>query len=259
MIRGQKGKYFTTIPKILSHNFPGSSDYHNNTGNTERDEVDSIIRMAHSMPKITLIDRAIAPDQLELLAKHVKGNIFLTEMYLDNNQMGDIGMKVFKSILTSCPALFKLDIRGNKLSDDGAELIAAALRGAALKSLCLNENFISDRGARAIAAALPQSCVTQLFLRRNQITADGTKGLAETLPQSHLETLHLGGNLVGDEGAAALAQALSNQATILRNLMLDHNGIGNDGAAAFGKMLAVGSTFYLLLLLVIFDFLRLII
>ena len=114
---------------------------------------------------------------------------------------------VFNRVLTN------LDLRYNKIGDEGAKAIADSLKSgmAVLTTLELTGNSIRDEGAKAIAEALKVTAVlTTLDLSRNSVGVEGAKAIADSLKSGMavLTTLNLAGNSIRDEGAIAIAEAL---------------------------------------------------
>ncbi|CAK0841104.1 unnamed protein product [Prorocentrum cordatum] len=134
---------------------------------------------------------------------------------------GDEEVRQLAVVLASgaLPRLQALDLFGNRVGDEGAAALAAALRapGAlpSLQVLNLTNNRVGDEGAAALAAALRAPgalpSLQVLDLGDNRVGAEGAAVLAAALRAPgalpRLQLLHLGGNRVGDEGAAALRAA----------------------------------------------------
>eukprot|EP01045_Picozoa_sp_COSAG04_P011569 COSAG04_NODE_747_length_10615_cov_4.568372_9_plen_369_part_00 len=102
----------------------------------------------------------------------------------------------------------ELDVRSERLSDEGAAALGAALQ------------------------AMPRIRFTELDLRNNDLTAAGVASLAPALrrPWSDgLEDLDLCDNPLGDAGVAGLAKALP---PTLETLTLSETGCGDDGLVA---------------------------
>ena len=108
-----------------------------------------------------------------------------------------------------------LKLKGNRIGDDGVQVLAAAMcrdGGEAgslpsLKLLNLSSNRVGDFGAKALANAMASGAMPSLGL------------------------LYLGSNRIGDAGLCALASA-SASASGLEQLYLEHNQIGCTGVTA---------------------------
>lgn len=125
-------------------------------------------------------------------------------------------------------ALSSLDVSGNQISDEGAELLAEALSAApaaqALRTLALGNNRVSAAGAATLAAAVRASgCVEHLDLSGNALRADGAAAIARLLHAQRRRPaptatgadgrrvvhLLLAGCELGPEGAEALARGIA--------------------------------------------------
>lgn len=108
------------------------------------------------------------------------------------------------------------------MSDAEVSALFSHTPPAALEHLSLKGNKLCDRAAALLAAArLP--CLRAVSLAANQLTARGAAALGASPWAPGLEELSLGGNpLIQDEGVAALARA---PLRTLRALRLCHAGI----------------------------------
>lgn len=112
----------------------------------------------------------------------------LCNLDLSNNGIGDSARSIpfyhtLECLLDKCPHLEVLSLGGNRISDDGIELLLEDRGFCGLKTLDLSGNLISLTGLKVLATAL------------------GEEGCA-------LESLCLDGILVDDRGAEVLASAL---------------------------------------------------
>eukprot|EP00928_Gymnodinium_smaydae_P088240 TRINITY_DN72350_c0_g1_i1.p1 TRINITY_DN72350_c0_g1~~TRINITY_DN72350_c0_g1_i1.p1 ORF type:complete len:793 (-),score=213.21 TRINITY_DN72350_c0_g1_i1:44-2422(-) len=142
-----------------------------------------------------------------------------------------------------------LDLGWNRLGPDGAEAVAAAMRGSsrALGSLELDCNDIGDQGLRCLLDALPRTpSLKVLKLGGNRLSGAAGALLAAALrlqaatpdASDGLEELDVSRNFLGARGASALAAALATRPRPkLKRLRLDVNRIGDEGAAAFAAAL----------------------
>merc|ERR1712007_314830 len=99
--------------------------------------------------------------------------------------------------------------------------------------LDLRINKIGDEGAEALAEMLKVNEKVQVLdLRINKIGDEGAEALADDLAVNKtLESLYLTSNGIGDKDAEALADALATNKT-LRYLYLQENEIGDKRAEA---------------------------
>jgi len=120
-----------------------------------------------------------------------------------------------------------LDLSGNLIGDEGAEIIAQVPH---VTTLIISENNIRNKGAETLSK---NTTLKTLILTNNEIDSTGAKLLSES---KTLTTLDLTGNQVDDEGAVALAGN-----TILFSLILSHNKIGIIGLQALANNTTLNS------------------
>jgi len=146
---------------------------------------------------------------------------------------------------------------GNKISDEGARALAAAVEASAsLIHLDLGSGVgITNDGAKALAAAVIKSnSMRHLELGDNQIGDEGAEALAVTIQTSTtLREVHLGGNEITDVGAKALALAVEG-GTSLAELDLSNNHITDEGADALAAAVLASRTFEEPVLITMEDF-----
>jgi hypothetical protein len=117
----------------------------------------------------------------EAIAKALKVNSSLTDLYLMHNAIGDPGAKAIAKALESNCTLTKMNLCHNAIGDAGAEALAKALDvNRTLKVLHLRGNSnIGTVGAEAIAIAIrknpralvaftPRQIVTMLYIHRSR-------------------------------------------------------------------------------------------
>jgi hypothetical protein len=118
----------------------------------------------------------------------------------------------------NCPSGLQINLRGNRIGDEGAQALAVALASGNCPSdlqLDLYANKIGGQGAQALAEALVTgNCRPglQLKIDNNEIGDDGVQALAKALATGNCPSgLHLNISCyhIGDEGAQALAEALT--------------------------------------------------
>jgi len=142
----------------------------------------------------------------------------------------------------------------NDLGDVGAEMLAKSLmQNSTIQTLALMSNSISDAGATALADLLKHnSTITGTCPLKKKTTED-----TDTTHFSY-EALNLGyakatkvlnghANIISDKGAEQLAVALECN-TSLRILDLTANLIGSSGLSALGKALHTNSSLQHLIL-----------
>lgn len=125
----------------------------------------------------------------------------LTELYLYDNALGDIGAKqlAIGLGLEHC-RLRRINLCSNNITAVGCVALTAAIaEGCSLRAIDLNRNLIGDDGALAFAKAIgsPRCMLRTLSLRETGVTSAGAVGLLKAVqpPDRLLERLQLAGNL----------------------------------------------------------------
>lgn len=114
--------------------------------------------------------------------------------------------------------LAELNVRNNRIDDEGARLLAAH---PTLTTLNVASNGIGDAGAQALAA---NTRLESLDISFSEIGSKGVQALADN---ATLKTLNISSNHIGDAGALALAAN-----TTLTALSTSCNQISDAGAQA---------------------------
>ncbi|CAM2705334.1 unnamed protein product, partial [Rotaria socialis] len=175
----------------------------------------------------------------QFLADALRVNTTLTELRLYTNKIGDSGAQYLGEALKTNQSLQDLRLQTNKIGDSGAQYLADGLKvNKTLTYLHLAQNQIGDSGTKHLADALTlNKNLTQLYLGTNQISDNGAQLFAEVLKTNKtLTVLDLGKNTITDSGAQQLAEALKTNKT-LTELRLYTNKIGDSGAQYLGEAL----------------------
>lgn len=145
------------------------------------------------------------------LAKMVRANRSLSELYLGKHNIGDRGAQLLAEYLEDNATLRVLDVRCNKIGVAGAEAFAILLMrgGGVLATLNLSSNRICDQGGQALGVALRNS--------------------------KHLLSLDISSNSIGDMGLVAIADAL-NANTTLQRLLIFGNHFGEQSSDALREL-----------------------
>ncbi|MGA5342775.1 gala protein [Streptomyces griseoincarnatus] len=181
----------------------------------------------------------VTDDGVTALAAMLRRNTALRTLDLVNTGVTAASLRVLLDALTSRPRpVERLFLGGNGLTADSAGLLAALVRDAGVRELCLPANHLGDQGAAVLAAAAADSRhPVRLGLGGNGIGPAGARALADA--PGGIEALDLGrpmserslgapANATGDDGAHALARALPGSP--LRRLELRHTGLTGRGA-----------------------------
>ncbi|XP_043562816.1 NLR family CARD domain-containing protein 3-like isoform X1 [Chiloscyllium plagiosum] len=161
---------------------------------------------------------------------------------LDGCKAGPLGFQRLESVFSRVKTL---SLEGNMLEDEGAEIIANALRSKTcrIEILRLKHNSIQEKGAAQIADALKtNSSLKTLGLRANSVRAKGARSIAEALEMNTtLRVFGLQFNKIGDEGAMYMAEAMKKNRSLVE-LRLGDNGISEKGSDYFRSALEVNDT-----------------
>ena len=149
-------------------------------------------------------------------------------------------------LLLACPALTKLRLPNNRMTDKHVDALMKGLRhSVGITSLDLSHNDISDAGAAAIASLLPlPGCLlSTIDLSDNNIGPAGAAAVASALPllkgAGHTIALSLSLNPLTTGGALPLLAVLSSPISLLTSLQL--TAVGADEAACEAVVRAVRS------------------
>ena len=145
------------------------------------------------------------------LAKMVRANRSLAELYLGKHSISDRGAQLLAEYLEDNATLRVLDLRCNRIGVAGAEAFAILLMrgGGVLATLNLASNRICDQGGQALGVALRSS--------------------------RHLLSLDISSNSIGDMGLVAIADAL-NANTTLQRLLIFGNNFGEQSSDALREL-----------------------
>jgi Ran GTPase-activating protein (RanGAP) involved in mRNA processing and transport len=171
-------------------------------------------------PSRTLILRKMAE------SPHLAG---LTALDLRNNRINDEGLQA----LAESPHLANLSVLrlgGNVFQDAGAQALASSAHLRRLAVLDLSGNGIGGPGLEALADSEILAQVTDLNLASNFIGVASVQTLTRSPRLARLAHLDLSQNQLQPDSARVLAG--SPNLTRLRTLALSSNRLGNEGAAA---------------------------
>ncbi|CAH3036411.1 unnamed protein product, partial [Porites lobata] len=168
---------------------------------------------------------------------------------LVSNNVADLGCieisKLFggKDHNQSFCNLKRLDLRSNRITDEGVKYITTALinNNCKLNSLGLEFNAITDKGVEHLTKALiNNNCkLNSLGLKGNEITDKGVEHLTTALINNNckLNSLGLEWNKITDKGVEHLTKALINNNCKLNSLGLEMNEITDKGVEHLTKAL----------------------
>ncbi|CAF4985762.1 unnamed protein product [Rotaria sp. Silwood1] len=121
-----------------------------------------------------LYDNMFTSRGARILADNIGNNNTLQELFLDGNQILDIGVH-YLSLILNHSTLISLSLSENNITDQGAEYLAEILKtNRTLRRLWLYHNQIGDHGMKMFANILTKYNTTLewLDLRSNKLITD---------------------------------------------------------------------------------------
>jgi len=201
--------------------------------------------LKHSASKLK--DLCIRQDQLDDQAMHslsdaLMGINKLQKLCLNGNRnITSVGWQAFSIVLRhpNCN-LTTLDLTGNSLNDDAADILGSALSGSEVKDLNLSANeSISSRGCQTLLNQLSHTSIEKLDCRINKIDDDGIALLASI---GTLKSLDICNNRsITPTGWRSFFNSLQSREAQLVKLGISHNKVGDVGVAALGRFLNTSS------------------
>ncbi|KAL2079419.1 hypothetical protein ACEWY4_025163 [Coilia grayii] len=169
----------------------------------------------------------------------------LIELHLDDNELGDSGVKQISALLRNPDCKLQiLGLQSCSITGEGCAALTSALTSnpSHLIELYLGVNKLGDSEVKQISALLrnPDCKLQILGLRFCSITGEGCAALTSALASnpSHLIELYLGGNKLGDSGVKQISALLRNPDCKLQTLWLESCSITGEGCAALTSALA---------------------
>ncbi|XP_075358531.1 ribonuclease inhibitor isoform X4 [Mycteria americana] len=178
-----------------------------------------------SCKTIRLDDCNLSSSNCEDLSSIINTNPYLTELKLNNNELGDAGIEYLcKGLLMPSCSLQKLWLEYCELTADIVEALNAALQSKpTLKELSLSNNTLGDTAVKQLCRGLVEaSCNLELLHLENcGITSDSCQEISAVLSnKSSLIDLSVGDNKIGDSGLALLCQGLMHPNCKIQKLWL---------------------------------------
>ncbi|CAF3039019.1 unnamed protein product [Rotaria sp. Silwood2] len=127
-------------------------------------------------PSLWLYDNMLTSQGARILADSIANNNTLQELFLDGNQILDIGVH-YLSLILNCSTLISLSLSENGITDQGAEYLAESLKtNRTLRRLWLYHNQIGDHGIQMFADTLTRhnTSLEWLDLRSNKLVTDAS-------------------------------------------------------------------------------------
>ena len=176
---------------------------------------------------------------LQLFFNGVGRNVSLTTLaFVGWNVLGGAVLPLMQPLIENNSNLTDLSLIRCPIGDDGVRLLASALSSCThnvLEVIKLPNCAIEGDGEsfEQLASVLNESTsLSVLDLRQNDVGNAGCVSLASMLsnPHSEMKVLHLQHNNVGNEGVTALAEALSNNNTLTKlDIAQGNSSINNSG------------------------------
>lgn len=160
----------------------------------------------------------------------------ITDLGLNNCDFGTAGLKLLLQNLKKSQGgkLLNLDISGNLIGDDVAELLAQNI-GLSLEGINLSAMQMTDNGGKYLVLAMQVSDFKCLQVNSNQLTDTSFIPLASNLPKTGLVMIAFNENQLGLPSVQKLATVLAN--TTLQELYLKDNQIPDQGGVAIAEQL----------------------
>jgi Ran GTPase-activating protein (RanGAP) involved in mRNA processing and transport len=186
------------------------------------------------------------------LARLIKHNRTLRELYLGQNGLGKRGIRILAPELVANTSLKVLSIPYNAIGPGGGILATAYHQNSSssssssslepswvLETLDVTSNGIRKGGMDTFRKWLVDDRrLRVLCVGNNGFGQDGAASLAMVLRHNYtLQELSLPGNGIGDDGALVIAKELEGANSTLERIVLSWNDIGPVGASGLAKAL----------------------
>ncbi|XP_078286332.1 NACHT, LRR and PYD domains-containing protein 3-like [Rhinoraja longicauda] len=184
----------------------------------------------NKIQKLELKNNSFTASCMKKLASALSTHSSLTELGVDNNKLGDSGVKLLCAALrnTDCK-IQTLRLCSVGLTPSGVkDLVSALSINRSLINVSLSSNTLGASGMKLVSEALmnPDCVIQKLCLWDVGLTESCCEDLASALfTNCSLKVLSLGDNQLGDLGMKRLSEALGNQQCKLQELELYKNGL----------------------------------
>jgi len=199
-----------------------------------------------SLERVKLAGVPLTPDVISSFIFPAFSHTQLKHLNLERNQVGDdMLIDLVKSGALDAGCLESMNLRFNRISSRGVEVLAASPCCRALKWINLKMNQIGDDGAIALAEMLQTNTTMSLLNLRRQtpvLTDRSAFAFADMLKvNGSLEQLRFRTNRITDEGTLALAAAVPEHVRRLQSFLgigarfeldLEQNRVKETGARA---------------------------
>jgi hypothetical protein len=191
--------------------------------------------------QIDLRGQNLTDEDMEIVAEKAIINKKCSELHLQNNKITSKGASAIALGLKNNITLQKLWLDSNNISDIGINSLAKILseNNSSLKMLGLNSNSITDEGAKHLAEMLKiNKTLTLIRLTHNSLTDQGIQYLSNALTHHNniLESIDLSSNkLITDLSIDYLVQMIIRHQR-LSSLSLSNCSLSEEGKQRFRSM-----------------------
>uniref|UniRef100_A0A8D0GKP0 Ribonuclease/angiogenin inhibitor 1 n=1 Tax=Sphenodon punctatus TaxID=8508 RepID=A0A8D0GKP0_SPHPU len=177
-----------------------------------------------------LDDCSLSTSSCEDLSSVLSTNQSLTELKLNNNELGDSGVELLcKGLLNPSCNLQKLWLQNCSLTEACCKSLRSVLgTKQSLKELHLGDNKLGTSGVKLLCQGLmdPNCKLQKLQLEYCELTPDNLEILSSALrAKSTLKEINLSNNDLGDASIKLLCQGLMDPNCKLQSLQLESCGI----------------------------------
>ncbi|XP_008934215.1 PREDICTED: ribonuclease inhibitor-like, partial [Merops nubicus] len=192
---------------------------------------------------IRMDDCNLSSSNCEDLSSIISTNPSLTELKLNNNELGDAGIQhLCKGLLTPNCSLEKLWLQNCNLSSASCETLCAVLGALpTLTELHIGDNKLGPDGVKVLCQGIrnPNCKLEKLHLEYCELTGDVMEALNATLQSKPtLQELSLSNNALGDAAIKQLCQGLMATTCNLKILQLENCGITSDSCGEISAVLS---------------------
>lgn len=168
----------------------------NNPGVESQPWVEFWARLPVTVHKWDFGDNGLSDDTLPRLAAVLQNANEVTELFLDGNELTQVGPLL--PVIKESACLTELDLGDNSIGDDEVLRLAEVLPVTSLTTLVLGRNPISDVGAVPLVQALAETRISCLHLDTTRVGDATLDALTQSLLSTRLEELHIDETQVRD-------------------------------------------------------------
>ncbi|KAF4790200.1 Ribonuclease inhibitor [Turdus rufiventris] len=195
-----------------------------------------------SCKTIRLDDCNLSSSNCEDLSSIINTNPSLTELKLNNNELGDAGVEYLcKGLLTPSCSLQKLWLQNCNLTSASCETLRSVLSAQpSLTELHVGDNRLGTAGVKVLCQGImnPSCKLQKLQLEYCELTADIVEALNAALQSKPtLKELSLSNNTLGDTAVKQLCRGLVEASCNLELLHLENCGITSDSCMEISAVL----------------------